>query len=66
MIHDMPTENYYRGRIQRSRAAARPDPELVVRDYLSAMEARDLDKGQHAVGRGLYNDFPGHRANDDA
>ena len=66
MIHDMPTENYYRGRIQRRPAAARPDPELIIKDYLSAMEARDLSKGQHIVGSGLYNVFPRHRAHDDA
>ena len=59
MIHDMPTENYYRGRIQRRPAAARPDPELVVKDYLSAMEARDLTKASTLLAQGFTMSFPG-------
>ena len=59
MIHDMPTENYYRGRIQRRPAAARPDPERVVKDYLSAMEARDLTKASTLLAQGFTMTFPG-------
>ena len=59
MIHDMPTENYYRGRIQRRPAAARPDQELIIKDYLSAMEARDLEKANTLLAQGFTMSFPG-------
>jgi phenylpyruvate tautomerase PptA (4-oxalocrotonate tautomerase family)/ketosteroid isomerase-like protein len=59
MIHDMPTENYYRGRIQRRPAAARPDPELIIKDYLSAMETRDLEKANTLLAQGFTMSFPG-------
>lgn len=59
MIHDMPAENYYRGRIRRSPAPARPDPTQIVKDYLAAMEARDLDKARTMLGDGFTMTFPG-------
>lgn len=59
MIHDMPTENYYRGRSQRSPAPARPDPAQIVTDYLAAMEARELDKARAMLGDGFTMTFPG-------
>lgn len=59
MIHDMPTENYYRGRTQRSPAPARPDPAQIVKDYLTAMEARELDAARAMLARGFSMTFPG-------
>jgi 4-oxalocrotonate tautomerase family enzyme len=59
MIHDMPRENYYRGRIRRTPASARPDPALVVRNYLAAMEARDLEKAGALLAEGFTMTFPG-------
>lgn len=59
MIRDMPAENYYRGRIQRNPAPARPDPAQIVRDYLAAMEARELDKARAMLGGGFTMTFPG-------
>ncbi|WP_438990494.1 nuclear transport factor 2 family protein [Lentibacter sp.] len=59
MIHDIPTENYYRGRIQRVPAAARPDPTVIVKNYLTAMEARDLAKANAVLGEGFTMTFPG-------
>ena len=59
MIHDMPTENYYRGRGQRRPASARPDPAQIVKDYLAAMEARELDKARAMLGDGFTMTFPG-------
>jgi len=59
MIHDMPTQNYYRGRIQRNPASARPDPAQIVRDYLAAMEARELEKARAMLGDGFTMIFPG-------
>lgn len=59
MIHDMPAENYYRGRSQRRPAAALPDPAQIVRAYLAAMEARDLDSARAMLGSGFTMTFPG-------
>lgn len=59
MIHDMPADNYYRGRTQRSPAPARPDPVRIVRDYLAAMEARDLETARAMLGDGFAMTFPG-------
>ncbi len=59
MIHEMPTDQYYRGGEQRSGAAALPDPAKVVRQYLQSMEARDLPTAQALVGDGFMMQFPG-------
>lgn len=59
MIHDMPAQNYYRGRTQRSPAPARPDPAQLVATYLAAMEARDLDKARAMLAAGFTMTFPG-------
>lgn len=61
MIHDMPTDSYYRGRRQRSPAPARPDPAQIVKDYLAAMEARDLETARSLLGDGFSMTFPGTR-----
>ncbi|MCA0873895.1 tautomerase family protein [Seohaeicola saemankumensis] len=59
MIHDMPADNYYRGRLQRSPAPARPDPVQIVKDYLAAMEARELDAARVMLCDGFAMTFPG-------
>ena len=59
MIHEMPTAHYYRGGVQRSGAEALPDAEDLVRDYLAAMEARDLSKAESMLGEGFEIRFPG-------
>lgn len=59
MIHEMPTEDYYRGRTQRSGASALPDPKELVRSYLAAMEARDLPAAMAMLGDGFVMQFPG-------
>jgi len=59
MIHDMPTENYYRARTRRTPAPALPDPRQIVRDYLAAMEARDLALAKTMLGAGFTMTFPG-------
>jgi len=59
MIHDMPTHNYYCGRKQRSPAPARPDPAQIVKDYLAAMEAREVEKARAMLGDGFTMTFPG-------
>ena len=59
MIHEMPEADYYRGGIQRNGAPALPDPAQVVRDYLGAMEARELPRAQAMLGDGFTMTFPG-------
>lgn len=58
MIHDMKPDNYYRGRTRRKPAPARPDPAELVRDYLFAMEARDIDRAKAMLGTGFSMTFP--------
>lgn len=58
MIHDMPSENYYRGRTTRTPASARPDPSDLVQGYLAAMEAREIDKAQSFLSDDFVMDFP--------
>ncbi|MDA8817405.1 nuclear transport factor 2 family protein, partial [Planktomarina sp.] len=38
-----------------------PDPELIIKDYLSAMEARDLAKANTLLAQGFTMSFPGTR-----
>jgi len=59
MIHDMPPENYYRGRTTRTPAPARCDPAALVRDYLTAMQARDVRAAEAMQGEGFVMHFPG-------
>ncbi|MFK7836313.1 MAG: nuclear transport factor 2 family protein [Sulfitobacter sp.] len=59
MIHDMQPEDYYRGRTQRTPAAARPDPCEIVRSFLTAMERRDLEAAQAMLAPGFLMQFPG-------
>ena len=59
MIHDMPAENYYRGRTMRKPAAALPDPAGIVHGFLSAMERRDLATAEAMLGEGFVMHFPG-------
>lgn len=59
MIHDMPTEDYYRGGTTRRPAPARPDPVALVRDFLSAMERREIEIAQAMLGDGFEMRFPG-------
>ncbi|MCE8536994.1 nuclear transport factor 2 family protein [Ruegeria pomeroyi] len=59
MIHEMAPDAYYRGRDTKTPAPALPDPAEVVRAYLSAMEARDLDAARAMQGDGFTMYFPG-------
>ncbi len=59
MLHEMPTEAYYRGRTTRTGAAALPDPADVVRGYLHAMERRDLEAAQAMLSSDFVMQFPG-------
>ena len=58
-IHDLPSENYYRGRTTRTPAPAKADPCRLVQEYLMAMEARDLAKAHSFLGESFKMYFPG-------
>jgi phenylpyruvate tautomerase PptA (4-oxalocrotonate tautomerase family) len=59
MVHDLPAENYYRGRTTRTPAPAKPDPAMVVRTFLHAMEARDIATAQTFLADAFTMTFPG-------
>ena len=42
-IKEVPATNYMRGRVTRMPAAAPKQPDILVREYLNAMEQRDLE-----------------------
>jgi phenylpyruvate tautomerase PptA (4-oxalocrotonate tautomerase family) len=58
MLHDMPRSNYMRGREHRTPAPALPDPVEVIRNYLTAMEARDLPAAEAMLSPDFVMNFP--------
>ena len=58
-IKEVDGENYMRGRVQREPAAAPEQPEDIVREFLGAMEARDLAKAKGFLAEGFEMVFPG-------
>ena len=59
MIHEMPAADYYRGGQTRTPARSKPDPIEIVKTYLSAMEARDLETARSLLAPGFEMVFPG-------
>ena len=59
MIREMAPDQYMRGRRSRSGATALPDPREIVRNYLGAMEQRDLTTAQELLAPGCTFLFPG-------
>lgn len=59
IIRDIPTENYLRGGTRRTPGPALPDPAQTVREFLGAMEARDLPRAESMLGTGFAMTFPG-------
>ena len=59
ITHEMPHENYLRGGVARQGAPALPDPVAAVREFLGAMEARDLARAETFLGAGFTMQFPG-------
>ena len=59
LLHEYPAEAYARGGQHRHAAPALPDPAQIVTDYLTAMEARDLDAAQGALSEDFQMVFPG-------
>ncbi len=59
MLHEVAPAGYMRGRAARMPAPASPDPVALVRAFLGAMEARDLDEARGYLGDGFTMTFPG-------
>jgi phenylpyruvate tautomerase PptA (4-oxalocrotonate tautomerase family)/limonene-1,2-epoxide hydrolase len=57
MIHDIAPAGYMRG--GQARSPALPDPIALVRSYLAAMEARDIETARAMLGPGFTMTFPG-------
>ena len=58
LIHEHAHHHYMRGGTNRSGAVSH-DPAQTVRDFLSAMEARDLDTARGFLADGFTMTFPG-------
>ena len=59
MLHQYPAAAYARGGRHRQPAPALPDPAALVKDYLAAMEARDLAAAQAFLDDEFETVFPG-------
>lgn len=59
LIHELKREDYSRGGEHREGAKALPDAGTLVRTFLSAMEARDIERAQSMLGAGFTMQFPG-------
>ena len=58
-IEEVKPSGYMRGRTAKSPGAPLPDPETVVRDFLDAMAARDLESARGFLADGFHMTFPG-------
>jgi len=58
MIHEHAHHNYMRGGEHKNGADPLPDAAGIVRAFLAAMEARDLDQAQAMLGEGFTMTFP--------
>lgn len=59
MMHEYPADNYARGGQTRSAAPPLPDPRDLVRAFLNAMEARNLDSAGAMLAPDFSMTFPG-------
>ncbi len=59
LTHEVPPANYMRGGTARIPAPALPDAEGIVRAFLAALEARDLEAAQSHLAPGATLHFPG-------
>jgi phenylpyruvate tautomerase PptA (4-oxalocrotonate tautomerase family) len=59
MLSEHGPADYLRGGARRQPGAPRPDPAQMVRDFLAAMEARDLEAAQAMLAPGFRMTFPG-------
>ncbi|MAW88282.1 MAG: tautomerase [Phyllobacteriaceae bacterium] len=59
ILEEVTPSGYMRGRRSRVPGAPKPGGADIVRDFLAAMEARDLDRAQALLGDGFTMTFPG-------
>lgn len=59
VIEEVKASNYRRGNQRKSPKAPPPPPEQIVRDFLAAMERRDLDAARGFLADGFTMMFPG-------
>lgn len=59
LVHETDPSGYMRGRQHRVPAPALRDPAQTVRDFLAAMEAREVDHARGMLGDGFVMTFPG-------
>jgi phenylpyruvate tautomerase PptA (4-oxalocrotonate tautomerase family) len=59
ILNEVPAANYMRGRAARVPGAPPPAATQVVRDYLDAMEHRDLEAANSFLAEGFTMTFPG-------
>lgn len=59
ILNEVPATNYMRGRTSRIPGAPLPAPAQVARDYLEAMERRDLEGASAFLAEGFAMTFPG-------
>lgn len=59
MVHEMKSEEYFRGGQTRTPAPPLPNPADLVRTYLSLMEAREIAAAEAMLGDGFQMVFPG-------
>lgn len=58
-INEVEGENYMRGRITRKPASAPEQADHIIREFLSAMEARELKKAKTFLADNFQMTFPG-------
>jgi len=58
-INEVHSHSYMRGRTSRTPGNPLPTPEMVVRDYLAAMEARNMNLAQTYLADSFSMTFPG-------
>ncbi len=59
VINEVQPANYMRGRLSRTPGPAMPDSTTIVKNYLAAMEARDLEQASSYLAPGFSMTFPG-------
>lgn len=59
-LNELDTGNYYRGGIARRGGQAQLDPENIARDFLVAMQDRDLETAKNLLAPEFKMTFPGN------
>lgn len=59
-LNELDTGNYYRGGVTRQGGKPQQDPQTVVREFLLAMQERDLARAQSFLAADFIMTFPGN------